>query len=93
MGVHPCLVSVSHHISGGTILRDVRFDEGHAVLRGLLETKPGIPVVLFGGAPSGWILSPHAQHHATQSSVGGWQAEVRTTGQRTPFEVAFEQRI
>lgn len=92
VGVHPGLVSVSHHITGGTILRDLRFDAGDATLRGVLETRADLPVVLYGSAPAGWVLGGQAQHHGAQGSTGGWQVEVKTTGQRTPFEIAFQRR-
>lgn len=86
----PGLVSLSHHPSGGTILRDVCFAAPSGTLRGALETKAGLPVVLFGALPAGWKLGRLASYHATENSCGGWQGELATSGQRTPFKIGFE---
>ncbi len=85
----PSLVSVSHHITGGHIVNDVSFDSSSGKLTGVLATKAGIPLNLFGHLPRGWGLSREAAFHTTVSSTGGWQSEVRTTGMHTPFHIDF----
>jgi hypothetical protein len=85
----PSLLSVSHHITGGYIVEDVSFDPQTGTLGGVLATKAGLRVVLFGHLPAGWILARESTFHTMSSTVGGWQSEVVTTGTRTSFEIQF----
>ena len=85
----PSLVSVSHDITGGSIVRDVSFYTESGTLTGSLETKAGLRLVLFGSLPAGWRVSRETHFHTTASSCGGWQSEVVTTGVRTQFSVGF----
>ena len=87
----PSLVSVSHHFTGGYIVEDVEFDASAATLKGVLATKPGLRVVLFGSKGGGWKLARTASFHAMENSCGGWQSDVITTGMRTPFTIPFEK--
>ena len=85
----PSLLSVSHHFTGGYIVEDVEFDLEVSALRGVLVTKPGLRVVLFGHLPKGWTLARESTFHAMDNSVGGWESELVTTAPRTPFSIAF----
>jgi alpha-galactosidase len=87
----PSLVSVSHHFTGGYIVEDVEFDASTGMLKGVLATKAGLRVVLFGSKGAGWKLARTANFHATENSLGGWQGEVITTDTRTPFSIPFEK--
>ena len=87
----PSLISVSHHITGGYIVEKVRFNRTSGTLEGVLATKSGLRVVLFGHIPPGWRLAREEQFHAVVNSLRGWQAEVRTTSQRTAFTLRFEK--
>ncbi|MDR3676916.1 MAG: hypothetical protein P4N24_15605, partial [Acidobacteriota bacterium] len=87
----PSLVSVSHHFTGGYIVEDVEFDTSTGMLKGVLATKAGLRVVLFGSRGAGWKLARTAHFHATENSFGGWQGEVITTDTRTPFSIPFEK--
>jgi hypothetical protein len=87
----PSLVSVSHTITGGSIVRDVGFDAGSGVLSGTIETKPGLPLALFGNLPADWELAREAQFHTTASSYGGWQSETVTTAARPRFAVVLRR--
>src|SRR5262249_11798896 len=44
----PSLLSVSHHITGTHIVEGVRFENRSGKLKGVLATKAGLAVVLFG---------------------------------------------
>jgi hypothetical protein len=87
----PSLVSVSHHYTGSYIVEDVQFDPSTAVLKGVLATKQGLRVVLFGSQAKGWLFSPRATFHSMSNSLGGWQSEVVTTAMRTPFTIQFQK--
>jgi hypothetical protein len=87
----PSLLSVSHHYTGGYIIEKAEFDSSTGALRGILATKPGLRVVLFGSRGKGWKLTRQATFHAAANSLGGWQCEVPTTGTRTPFTIPFER--
>lgn len=87
----PSLLSVSHHYTGGYIVEDVRFDPSSAALTGVLVTKPGLRMVLFGTRAKGWKFASIATFHGVENSLGGWQSEIVTTGTRTPFTMQFER--
>jgi hypothetical protein len=85
----PSLLSVSHHVTGAHIVRDVTFDRSTGELTGALITKKGLKMTLFGDLAAGWTLSRDAEMHATVSSVRGWQSEFTTTDQESPFVISF----
>lgn len=87
----PSIISVSHHITGGYIVEKVRFNRTSGTLEGILATKSGLRIVLFGHIPLGWRLAREEQFHAVVNSLRGWQAEIRTTSQRTAFAIRFEK--
>lgn len=87
----PSLLSVSHHVTGGYIVEDAMFDRQSGTLSGVLVTKPGLRMVLFGHLPERWKLAYQTTLHGTLSSVGGWQYEVVTTAERSPFKVWFSE--
>jgi hypothetical protein len=85
----PSLVSVSHHFTGGYVIESAEFDTASAALKGVLVTKPGLRVVLFGSSGKGWEFAPRTTFHAAANSLGGWQSELTTTSTRTSFAVQF----
>ena len=88
----PGLVSVSHHITGSYIVEKAAFDRKSGKLNGVLATRPGLRVVLFGQTSPAWTLAPESAHHGAANDLGGWQHELVTSGQQTPFSVAFVRR-
>lgn len=88
---HPTLVSVSHHHTPWHIVRECRWDEAACTLCGVIETKPGLKVTLFGHAPQGWRMTVHARFHGAVGRAGNWQYTLETSGPRTPFTVPFER--
>ena len=91
-GEVPSLVSVSHHVTGGYIVENVTFDQQTSMLTGVLVTKPGLRVLLFGHKPAGWGFAREGKFHGSMSSLGGWQYEVVTKATHTPFKVPFAGR-
>ncbi len=87
----PRVLSCSHHPSGLYVVRSDGFDPETGVLSGELVTSPGLKTVIFGQKPSGWELSRNMRSHAIANRGGGWQCEVTTTAQETPFRVEFER--
>jgi hypothetical protein len=85
----PGLVSVSHHITGNYIVEQVAFDRGTGMLNGVLATRPELRVVLFGQTSPAWRLAPGTTYHGAANPFGGWQHELVTSGQQTPFAIAF----
>jgi len=85
----PGLLSVSHHITGTYIVERASFSRRKGLLSGVLATRPGLRVLLFGLTPPAWTLAPESIYHGATNSLGGWQHEVVTTGERTPFSIAF----
>ena len=84
----PALFSTSHHFAGSYILDNLSFNAETGELSGEVATKPGINLVLFG-LSGGWELKAQEAHHATTNSAGGFQKELTTTSQHTPFTVSF----
>jgi hypothetical protein len=89
----PCIVSVSHHITGGYILNDVKFNAKTCILAGEILTKPGIDMVLYGYLPSGWKISSAERGHTILNSLGGWQSEIKTSSRKTTFSILFEREV
>jgi hypothetical protein len=87
---HPVLVSLSHHHTGWYIVENCAWDEAAGILRGMLRTKAGLPVALFGHAPESWALTAEGLF-AGWCGRGNWQHEIRTTSERTPFAVPFRR--
>ena len=87
----PSLISVSHHITGGYIVDEVTFDPDSGLLSGILATKAGLNLVLFGHLPEGWTLSRESRFHGMAGAIGSWQHEVVTTETHTPFAIRFER--
>jgi len=89
---YPSLLSVSHHFTGGYIVENVEFDPSSGIMKGVLATKPGLRLVLFGTGAGGWKLASRETYHSAENSWGGWQSEVATTGPRTPFALQFQRQ-
>ena len=85
----PGLVSVSHHITGNYIVEQASFDRRTGMLNGVLATRSGLRVVLFGQTSPEWRLASEATYHGAINPFGGWQHELVTSDQRTPFAIAF----
>ena len=85
----PSLVSVSHHFTGGYIIESAEFDAASAALKGVVVTKPGLLVVLFGSSGKGWEFASRTTFHGATNSLGGWQSELTTTSTRTSFAIQF----
>ena len=90
-GEAPSLISVSHPITGGYIVKEVVFDPVSGTLCGALDTKAGLGLVLFGHLPEGWALSRESRFHGIAGAIGSWQCEVVTTSAHTPFAIRFER--
>ncbi len=87
----PCGLSVSHHFTGGYIVEEAAFDSSTGELRGVLATKPGLRLVLFGTQAQGWRFATRETFHGIENSLGGWQSEIVTTSKRTPFTIQFQK--
>jgi hypothetical protein len=87
----PSIVSTSQPISGPWVVHSPCFDADSGRLSGWLELKKGLRVVVFGHAPPRWRLTTSSSYHASANALGGWQAEVVTSGKRTAFEITFER--
>lgn len=87
----PSLLSVSHHFTGSYIIEDVAFDASSGALKGVIATKPGLHLVLFGTQAKGWKFTTRQTFHGIENSLGGWQSEMVTTGMRTPFAIQFQK--
>lgn len=87
----PEVLSVSHHISGGYILSDMSFNEKNGQLSGVIETKKGLKIVLYGYTPENWSIPGNTRAHVIKNKIGGWQMEIETTGHITPFSIVFEK--
>ena len=85
----PGLVSVSHHVTGNYIVERASFDRRTGRLNGVLATRSGLRVVLFGQTSSAWRLASEATYHGAANLFGGWQIELVTSDQRTPFAIPF----
>ena len=90
---YPCVVSVSHHITGGYILDKVKFNANTKTLSGEIHSKPGIDMVIYGYLPSGWEIPAAERGHTILNSLGGWQSEIRTVSTVTTFSLKFERGI
>lgn len=91
LGEVPSLISVSHHITGGYIVEKVAFGPDSGLLSGILATKAGLNLVLFGHLPEGWTLSRESRFRGMAGKIGTWQHEVVTTHTHTPFAIRFER--
>jgi len=90
---YPCIVSVSHHITGGYILDKVKFNANTKTLSGEIHSKAGIDMVIYGYLPSGWEIPAAERGHTILNSLGGWQSEIRTVSTVTTFSLKFERGI
>ncbi len=92
IGKNPEIISISHHISGGYILNNIRFNENTGELSGYITTKQGLKTVMYGYAPYDWIIPISMRSHVIKNRIGGWQMEIETTGQITPFTIKFKHK-
>ena len=90
-GSRPSLLTTSCPLTGPWIVERTSFDEVTGVLSGTVVTKAGLRLLLFGHLPRPWTLERRAAFHGSVSSAGGWQSELVTTAERTPFEVRFQE--
>jgi len=91
VSAQPSLFSVSQPIANGLIVREVAFQPETGLLKGTLETKAGLPLVLFGLTPPQWALDRTTLFHAASNTFGGWQCEFQTKNPLAEFTVGFEQ--
>jgi hypothetical protein len=88
---HPSVLSVSHHHTPWHIVPECRWDAESRVVRGVLLTKPGLKITLYGHAPRPWRLTVRGRFDGAVGGDGNWQYTVRPNGPRTSFEVPFER--
>lgn len=93
IGDVPSLVSVSHHYTGGYILEEVRFEPETGILSGILATKAGIAMVLYGFAPPAWKPVRRGRYQIMTNDSGGFQCELVTESMRTPFSIPFARTV
>jgi hypothetical protein len=90
IGDEPSLVSVSHHITGGYIIENVKFDNETGELSGRIASKAGLNITIFGIIPGGWKIKEDKDPSVTVNNIGGWQLELFMDKTHTDFIVFFE---